>query len=153
MHKAPGKERMERQHLNKCLKNELAAVQMYTQALDTHRAAHDDDAGAVPLREMLMDHQEAAARLRMFVQKKDGLPSTDAGLGRVNRNRGAAKPFGDRASLSALKRSEEDALSDYQALARHPDVGIDVRDVITPIIRREHKHIAQLDQLIERSRS
>ena len=90
----------------------------------------------------------------MFVQKKDGLPSSDAGLGRVlsNRNTGAAKPFGDKASLSALKRSEEVALSDYQALARHPDVGSDVKNVITPIIRRQRKHIAQLDHLIERSR-
>ena len=145
------KERIETQQLSTCLENEMAAIQMYTQALDRHRMAHDQEVGAVVLiREMLMDHQEAAARLRMLVQRKD---ATYAAVGRVlgNSSASGAKPFVEDASLRALKTSEEGALNDYQVLARHPNVGAAVKNLIAPIITRQQKHIAQLHQLIERS--
>ena len=150
MYKDIAKDRMEIQHLNKFLSNELAAVGTYRRALKRHRPAHDRGVGLSPLCEMLMDHQEAAARLRAFVQSKGGQPSNDVGVWCVwpNTVMGAAKNL-DKVSLTALKDGEESALNEYEALAGNPDLGPDVKQVITPIIRRQQKHIAQLGRLIE----
>ena len=144
---------MQMQHLNKCLESELAAVHMYIPAIERRRAAHDPEPDALLLREMLMDHQEAAARLRSFIRTKGGQPSSHAAVERFLSNAlaDAKAPSDDEASLRTLKTLEESVLRDYHALVRAADAGADVKDVVTPIVRRQRKHIVQLDQLIERS--
>ena len=142
---------MEIERLIECLKNELAAVAMCSQAVNRRCAAQDDEAGARPLGEMLMDHQEAAARLSAFIEANGAQSSPQAGIRRSSSApvEGPARVLGDKACFTALKAGEEGVLKTYDGLLRDPDTRAEVRNLITPLIRRQRKHIAQLDLLIK----
>jgi hypothetical protein len=135
--------------LNKCLRSELSAIETYQQALEKNRAQYSQDAKFERLNQILNQHREAAARLRRVIEQQGGTPSTDSGAwGAWSRTvMGAAKLFGDKAALKALKEGEEAGLKEYQRIAQ--DAGASTENVVSSFIGRQAAHIHELDGLID----
>lgn len=137
------------EELNKCLRNELSAIETYQQALAKNRARYGQDANFERLGQILNEHREAAARLRTIIEQQGGTPSTDSGAwGTWSKTvMGAAKLLGDKAALKALKEGEEAGLKQYQRMAQ--DGGASAENIVSSFIGRQHAHIQDLDRLIE----
>ena len=142
---------MNTDELNKCLRSELSAIETYQQALEKNRQQYGRDPSFQQLTQMLEDHEEAAARLRSLIQQNGGTPSNDSGAwGTWSKTvMGAAKLFGDKAALKALKEGEESGMKEYQSIAQDSAASADVKSVTSPLIAKQQEHIRQLDRLIE----
>ena len=137
--------------LNKCLRSELSAIETYHQALEKIRSEHGQDPGFRELNQMLTEHRDAAERLRTLVRQDGGTPSTDSGAwGTWSKTvMGAAKLFGDKSALKALKEGEESGLKEYQAVVQDSDTPTHVKSEISTLMARQQEHIRRLDRLIE----
>jgi uncharacterized protein (TIGR02284 family) len=137
--------------LNKCLRSELASIETYKQAIEKNRQHYSQDASFQQLTRMLSDHEDAAARVRSLVQAHGGTPSTDSGAWGTwsNTVMGAAKLFGDKAALKALKEGEESGLKEYEALVQDSATPAEAKSTLAQLIDRQRQHITQLDRLIE----
>jgi hypothetical protein len=135
--------------LNKCLRSELSAIETYEQALEKNRAQYGQDEKYVRLSQILGEHRNAATQLRIIIEQQGATPSTDSGAwGAWSKTvMGAAKLFGDKAALKALKEGEESGLKEYERIAR--DAGASTENVVSSFIRRQQAHIDDLDGLIE----
>lgn len=142
---------MDADDLNKCLRSELSAIETYQQALEKNRQQYGTEPQFQQLSRMLQEHEDAAARLRTLVQQHGGRPSTDSGAwGAWSKTvMGAAKLFGDKAALKALKEGEESELNDYQAVSQNSSTPTDVKSAVSPLIVRQQEHIRELDRLID----
>jgi hypothetical protein len=116
---------MKVEELNKCLRNELSAIETYQQALEKNRARYGRDGNFERLTRILNEHRHAAARLRTIVEQQGAMPSTDSGAwGAWSKTvMGAATLFGDKAALKALKEGEESGLKEYERIARDAGAG------------------------------
>ena len=141
---------MDVQDLNKCLRNELSAIETYRQALEKNRGQYGADSKFRQLSQMCSDHEQAAAHLRTLIQQQGGTPSDDSGAwGAWSKTvMGTAKLFGDKAALKALKEGEESGLKDYEGVLREPDTS-GVNSTLAPIVRKEQEHVRELDRMIE----
>jgi len=142
---------MNTDELNKCLRSELSAIETYQQALEKNRQEYGREPDFQQLAQMTKDHEEAAARLRILIQQKGGVSSTDSGVwGTWSKTvMGAAKLFGDKAALKALKEGEESGLKEYQAIMQDLGAPSDVKNIVSTLIVRQQEHVSQLDRLIE----
>ena len=136
--------------LNRCLRSELSAIETYQQALEKSRQQYGQEPQFQQLSRMLQEHEEAATRLRTFVQQHGGTPSTDSGAwGTWSKTvMGAAKLFGDKAALKALKEGEESGLKEYEAIARDATTPTDVENAVATLMARQREHIRELDHLM-----
>lgn len=137
------------EELNKCLRSELSAIETYEQALEKNRARYGQDESFERLTRILHEHRDAAARLRTIIERQGGAPSTDSGAWGVwsRTVMGAAKLFGDKAALKALKEGEESGLKEYERVAR--DAGAATENVVSSFLGRQQAHIHELDNLID----
>jgi uncharacterized protein (TIGR02284 family) len=137
--------------LNRCLRSELSAIETYRQALDRDRKEFGAQREFERLSKILREHEDAASRLRQCVRTAGGEPSNDSGAwGTWSKIvMGAAKLFGDRSALKALKEGEESGLADYQRCLRDSNVSAQTRDVISDLMARQQRHIRELDDLID----
>lgn len=137
--------------LNRCLRSELSAIETYRQALEKHRQQYGQEPQFQQLSRMLQEHEDAAARLRTLVQQRGGTPSTDSGAwGTWSKTvMGAAKLFGDKAPLKALKEGEESGLKAYQDISQDSGTPTDVRNAVSALLARQQEHIRELDRLID----
>jgi bacterioferritin (cytochrome b1) len=137
-------------NLNGLLRSELSAVETYRQALDKNRDTYREDARYLQLTKMMHDHEQAASQLRDLVQRMGGTAANDSGAwGAWSRTvMGAAKLFGDKPALKALKEGEESGIKDYRAAMRD-GTPPELQQVLTTILSREEEHCRQLDQLIQ----
>ena len=137
--------------LNKCLRSELSSIETYRQALDKHRQQYGQEPSFHQLSQMLQDHEDAAARVRGLVQQHGGTPSTDSGAwGTWSKTvMGAAKLFGDKAALKALKEGEESGVKEYQSIVQDSSTPADVKNTLAPLISRQQEHIRRLESLID----
>jgi hypothetical protein len=135
--------------LNKCLRSELSAIETYEQALDKNRARYGEEANYERLSQILGEHRRAAAQLRTIIEEQGATPSTDSGAwGTWSKTvMGAAKLFGDKAALKALKEGEESGLKEYERIAQ--DAGASTENVVSSFISRQQAHIAHLNRLID----
>lgn len=142
---------MDADDLNRCLRSELSAIETYKQALDKHRQEYGQEPQFQQLNEMLSDHREAASQLSSWVQQCGGTPSTDSGAwGTWSKAvMGAAKLFGDKAALKALKEGEESGLKEYERLAQDAGAPPDVKSTVSRLLERQQKHLHRLDALID----
>jgi osmotically-inducible protein OsmY len=136
--------------LNRCLRSELSAIETYRQALDRDRQQYGGHGEFQRLSEILSEHEDAASRLRQSIRRAAGEPSTDSGAwGTWSKIvMGAAKLFGDKAALKALKEGEESGLAEYQRYQREfAGSDEDVR-LTSELMNRQQRHIRELDGLI-----
>lgn len=144
---------MDLDDLNKCLRGELSAIDTYRQALEKHRQQYGQEMKFQLLAEILKDHEEAASRVRRLIQGMGGTPSDDSGgWGKWSQTvMGAAKLFGDKAALKALKEGEESGVEGYERLAQDPSASADTKTLLVGIITMEQEHVRELDRLMEAS--
>lgn len=142
---------MDIEDLNKALRSELASVETYGQVLEKHRKDYGSEPGFQVLSQIQGQHREAASELRSVIQQKGGTPSSDSGAwGSWSRTiTGAAKIFGDKAALKALKEGEESGLKEYRSLLEDPATPGDVKSTVQPLMSRQEAHIRELDRLME----
>ena len=137
-------------HLNAALRSELAAIETYNQALEKHRQEFEHDVRFQQLSTILQDHQQAAARLRSLIQQMGATPSQDSGAwGTWSQTvMGAAKLFGDKSVLKALKEGEESGVKEYQRIAQDPAQSTEAHAAANELMTRHQEHIRQLDSML-----
>jgi uncharacterized protein (TIGR02284 family) len=140
-----------RDKLDELLKNELASVETYQQALDKIR----EDTGLGEAQELVRiyeDHKDSASKLETQIRQLGGVPPTDSGAwGTWSKIvMGSAKLLGDKAALSALREGEENGAQDYQEALEDMEVPTDVQSLIRgSLLPKQQAHIQTLNRLIE----
>jgi uncharacterized protein (TIGR02284 family) len=133
--------------LNSLLRGELAATETYQQAL----AKVGTEAGVEQLRQIHVEHREAANTLRQHVHHHGGKPDQDSGAWGVwaKTVAGAAKLFGDTTALKALKEGEEHGVKSYEEALVDESVPEDVKTTIrTSLLPQTRAHLETLDRLM-----
>jgi bacterioferritin (cytochrome b1) len=136
--------------LNKCLRDELSAIETYRQALEKARGQDGRDDEFQQLSGILQDHERAASQVRTLVEQMGATPSQDSGAwGTWSKAvMGTAKLFGDTAALKALKEGEESGVKDYRSVTQDGETPATVRQAIATIVTKNEEHIRTLDQLM-----
>jgi len=132
--------------LTALVKDELAAVETYRQALEKVGG----EPGGSELRRIEAEHEEA---LSLLQERLDDLEvGTDSGLwGSWSKAvDGLAKVFGSKAALEALKEGEEHGVHDYEDALRNESLDADIRWIIgSEILPKTRAHIPALERLLE----
>jgi uncharacterized protein (TIGR02284 family) len=134
--------------LNTLLRGEIAATETYQQAMEKV----GNDPGAAELRQIHIEHREAANTLRQHVHQHGGKPDQDSGTwgAFAKAVEGAAKVFGNTAALKALKEGEEHGVNSYENALEDDDLPADCRDLISrTLLPQTRQHIAVLDRIME----
>jgi uncharacterized protein (TIGR02284 family) len=139
--------------LNKLLKNELASVERYGQALDKFRPQGDHQRLDIyqQLSAIQEDHRDAVAKLKTQVQQAGGTPAESSGAGGIWAKviMGSAWLLGDKTALEALKQGEQSAAEEYQEVLQRQDPPSEASSLIQPtLLPRQSTHIAELDSMI-----
>jgi len=142
---------MDQDLLNKCIKDELSAIETYEQALGEGRAEHARERGFQELSRILRDHRQAAESLRSLMQRSGGTPAHGSGAwgSWAKTVMGSAKIFGDKATLKTLKEGEESGLKDYQEIAQDASASSEVQSTVSELMSKQQEHIRTLDRLME----
>lgn len=133
--------------LQSLLRGEISAAETYKQALDKL----GDDPTAMNLRQIHIDHREAANTLRIHVRQHGGKPDQDSGVWGyfAKAVEGAATLVGNAAAIKALKEGEEQGRSDYETAVQDPEMPNDCRTLIASrLLPQTESHIATLDRLL-----
>jgi len=136
--------------LNRCLRSELSAIETYRQALDRDRNEYGTRTEFQRLSEILREHEDSAGRLRDTVRRLGGEPSTDSGAwGTWSKMvMGAAKLFGEKSALKALKEGEESGRDEYERFQHHCNPPTEFFDLTSELMARQGRHIRELDSLM-----
>lgn len=132
--------------VNALIRDELAAVETYRQAMDKFGGAT-----AAELRRLENDHERAVALLQEKVAEKGVEPATSSGAwGAFAKTvEGTAKLLGKTAALKALKEGEEHGIKDYEAALEDDSVPADVRALIqTHLLPQTKAHVPVLDRFL-----
>ncbi len=133
--------------LNSLLRGELSATETYQQAL----AKVDDERGASELRQIHLEHREAANTLRKHVHEHAGKPDQGSGAwgAFAKAVEGTAKVFGNTAALKALKQGEEHGINSYESALKDSNLPMECETLIrTQLLPQTRAHVAALERLI-----
>lgn len=133
--------------LNSLLRGELAATETYQQALEKLGG----DPRAMNLRQIHVDHREAANTLRQHVRMFGGQPEQDSGAwgSFAKLIEGSANLFGAPTALQALKEGEEHGKSDYVNVLNDADMPDECRTLVSAtLLPQTESHIATLSRLL-----
>lgn len=133
--------------LNSLLRGEMSAIETYRQAREK---VGDTGFGSTEMRDLQLDHREAADALWHHIEQHGGKPSEGSGAwgAFAKAVEGTAKLFGDTAALKALKEGEEHGLNDFQRALENKDLPADCQTLIQGLIEKQRNHIASLDRLM-----
>jgi uncharacterized protein (TIGR02284 family) len=120
--------------LNSLLRGELAATETYQQALEKI----GNDAGASELRQIHVDHREAANTLRQHVHNVGGTPDQGSGAwgAFAKAVEGTAKLFGNTSALKALKEGEEHGVKSYENVLQDSDLPTECQTLVRTVLCR-----------------
>lgn len=136
--------------LNKFLKDELAAIETYQQAIDKFQ--EDEEDGSEPLTPIHQDHREAVASLRALIDRLGGEPAEDSGVWGTWAKiiQGGANLLGKKVALKALHEGESKGAEAYQEALQDTELPTDIRSLIeNKLLVDSQLHIRTLDQLLE----
>lgn len=134
---------------NGLLRGELAATETYQQAM----AKVGKGPGTDELRQVHVEHREAANTLRQHIRHLGDKPDQDSGAwgAFAKAVEGTAKIFGNSAAIKALKEGEETGVRDYEDALQDEDIPEEVRMLIrTKLLPQTRAHIVLIDRLMER---
>jgi rubrerythrin len=137
--------------LNQCLKSELSSIETYQQALEKQRTHYGNEPSFQRLTQIMNDHQDAADKLRTMIRSHGSTPvETSGAWGTWSQTvMGAAKLFGDKAALKALKEGEESGLKEYRSIVDHAATPADVKSTLSALASRQQEHIRELDRMMD----
>ncbi len=133
--------------LNRLLRGELAAVQIYQQALE--KVA--DVPGALELIQIANEHRDAADLLGQQVLARGGEPaSSPDGFGVfAPAVEGTAKLPGNAAALAALKEGEEQGVKEYERALESKDLDTGLEAfILSSLLPGQRRHVVTLNRLI-----
>ena len=133
--------------LNKLLRDELAALETYDQALGTFDKY---PAALAELKRIRDDHRESVQVLREHITQHGGTPTETSGAwgALAAALTEAAKVIGPDTTLVDLKQGEERGLGDYKDALKKGDMPDDCRDLIqNKLLPRCSEHVASLDNI------
>lgn len=133
--------------LNSLLRGEIAATETYQQALEKLGG----DPWAMNLRQIHVDHREAANLLRQHVRSHGGQPDQGAGAWGAFAKlvEGAAQLFGDPAAIKALKQGEEHGQDEYKQAMADTAMPDECRTLIaSTLLPQTERHIATLQRML-----
>jgi len=133
--------------LNKMLRDELAALETYDQALGTFDKY---PAALTELKRIRDDHREAVRVLREHITEHGGTPSETSGAwGAIAAAlTEAAKVIGPDTTLIDLKRGEEHGLNDYKEAVKKAELPAECLDLVrNKLLPRCSEHVASLDNI------
>ena len=133
--------------LNSLLRGELAATETYQQGLDKV----GNDPGAAELRQIHVDHREAANTLRQHIHKLGGKPDQGSGAwgAFAKAVEGAAKLFGNTSALKALKEGEEHGVKLYEHALQDAELPAECQTLVrSKLLPQTRAHISVLDRLL-----
>ena len=120
--------------LNEFLKNEIAAVETYSQCIEKSAGS----ATLPSLLELRQSHAGRAQLLRDRIVALGGTPAEGSGVwgSFAKLVEGGAKPFGEKAALSALEEGEDKGLEDYSEI---DDLSDATRQFVTSMLLPEQQ--------------
>lgn len=133
--------------LNSLLRGELAATETYQQAL----TKGGDQRGVAEIRQIHLDHREAANTLRRHVREHAGTPEQGSGAwgAFAKAVEGTAKVFGNTAALKGLKQGEEHGVNSYENALKDGGLPPECETLIlSTLLPRTRAHVATLELLI-----
>ncbi len=133
--------------LNSLLRGELAATETYQQAM----AKVQSEPGVAELSQIHVEHREAANTIRQHIHEAGGQPGKGSGAwGTFAKTiEGAAKLFGNKAALKALKEGEEVGIKDYEKALTDDNLPAECKTLIrTKLLPQTQAHIPVLDRLM-----
>lgn len=137
-------------HLNSFLKNELAAVETYSQCLD--KADSPDISSS--LADLQQSHQKRAQLLRERIESLGGSPASSSGMwGSVAKlMEGGAKLFGEKSAVSTLEEGEDRGRDDYQQSVNKlsPENQRFIEDQIMPEQQRSHDAMHVIEEQVKK---
>lgn len=133
--------------LNSLLRGEMSAIETYRQAREK---VGETGFGSEEMRQLQLDHRDAADALWHHIEQHGGSPSEGSGAwgAFAKAVEGVAKIFGDTAALKALKEGEEHGLKDYQDALNDKNLPADCQALIRGLMEKQRGHIAVLDRLM-----
>lgn len=133
--------------LNSLLRGEMSAIETYRQAREK---VGDMGFGSEEMRQLQLDHRDAADALWHHIEQHGGSPSEGSGAWGTFAKavEGVAKIFGDTTALKALKEGEEHGLKDYQDALNDKNLPADCQALIRGLMEKQRGHIATLDRLM-----
>lgn len=133
--------------LNSLLRGEMSALETYRQAREK---VGETGFGAEEMRQLQIEHRDAADSLWHHIEQHGGSPSEGSGAWGTFAKavEGVAKIFGDTAALKALKEGEEHGLKDYQAALEDKNLPADCQALIRGLMEKQRAHIGVLDRLM-----
>jgi uncharacterized protein DUF2383 len=134
--------------LNSLLRGEMAAIETYRQAIDKFAG----EPLVEQLRQLRLDHRDAADALWHHIQKHGGKPSEGSGPwgAFAKATEGTAKLLGNTAALKAMKEGEEHGLKDYQDALESGKLPVDCAELIRGFIPKQRHHVELIDRMMER---
>jgi len=133
--------------LGTLLRNEMAAVEVYTQVM----AAFDDEFVIADLQRIRDEHRRSVRELRDHVAGLGLALSGNAALLRSDTAAGSppAKTSSPVTALALLRQSEEQGIIEYEAALEsdgiHPDC---LRVIRTGLLPARRRHVEELDRLL-----
>jgi bacterioferritin (cytochrome b1) len=133
--------------LNKLLRGELSAVQTYDMAI---KKLEDNSEATAELEANLGSHQNRVMMLREQIALLGGEATTKAGAwGAFAKTvEGAAKIFGDKATVAALEEGEDHGLSEYKRELEDIDLDPNSRTILAthllPAQEQTHTRVSML---------
>ena len=134
--------------LNSMLRGELAATETYEQALAKFAA----EPHAAELQRIQAEHHEVVNKLRQHIRQCGGKPARTSGAWGTWAKlvEGAAKLFGAKAALKALKEGEEQGISDYEKALHDEGLAEECKSIIRDeLLPQTQSHVRSLDRLME----
>lgn len=117
--------------INSCLQNEIAAVQIYEQAIQNI----DDLNAQSDLKAAQESHAARVQKLKNTVRELGGNPEMSSGVKGVfaRAAEGTAGLFGEKAAISVLEEGEDRNLEQYERLMNEPEQELQniARDMLT----------------------
>jgi uncharacterized protein (TIGR02284 family) len=137
--------------LNKLLRGELSAVETYQMALDK---LDRNSSVRMELESCMQSHQNRVMMLRDQILGLGGQPSKGSGpwgaFAKVVE--GAAKIFGDKATVSALEEGEDHGLADYKRELDDDDIDAQAKMIVSnqlyPAQQQTHARLSALKKQI-----
>lgn len=129
------------------VRDELSAIETYKQALDKV----GDNEGAIELRRIENEHEEAARLLQELLTRRDAEIPESSGLWGTwaKAVEGTAKVFGNKAAIKALKEGEEHGIRDYEDALQDQTLDAEIKELIsTNLLPMTRAHVPILDKFL-----
>lgn len=132
--------------VNALLQSELAAVEVYTQAL----AIFVDDAVITELQRVRADHRRSVRHLRDHLVDVGVQPADGGGTwGAFSLQTGGAKALGPATILAMLRQGEESAATEYEAAVEGAELHSDcLRAIQAELLPACRRHVEELNRLL-----